>query len=719
MSLPIRLCLFFCVVGLLSSCAAMSPKKKVEQKKIEQNIPKEGSNTIRKISLQKEGNALALFFESLGRVNYTAFKLNSPLRLVFDFNDIEPGDVKTPASLPQSPVKNVKTQYFPATKNMRVELFLEEAIEHEIFRLSDIELKVVLTPKEKKKESAPAVARSTVEKKESVSTDAPKVTVFNLDFMAVPEKKSRVIVHLRGGKPSFTIVKDRKKKKLVLDIENATITGKGAKELDTSQVSPLVKQVKSFQLPGKGAVPGVRVQVDLLSNVGYNIYRDGESLLIDLEKGSEAIPSKAGGGPGASGGSSGLTGRDQPGAGKKAVRQQRVSMDFYEADIVNVLKLIADVSHMNIITGDGVTGKVTMRLVNVPWEQALSVVLKTAKLGMIQEGNIIRVAPLANIIAEKKAETDAKMADIETSVAEEDMEKLSLEILPVNYAKANDMLPHLDKIKGARGNISIDTRTNSLILRDTVNRISSMKTLVQSLDVRTPQVLIEARIVEVNRDFTHTLGIQWGGKTGLTTGVGFPATVGASASVLGGSVGPISASGGTDGTIAATLGSVTGTTSLDLKLSALENESKARILSTPRVVTSDNQPAKISSGSKVPFETVSSSGTQTQFLEVALTLNVTPHVTRDGYVSLDISATKNEIDVNNNILIKEAKTMVLIRDGETTVIGGIYKTTVSDGTTKVPWFSKIPFLGWLFKTETKGDKGEELLIFITPRILKT
>lgn len=239
-------------------------------------------------------------------------------------------------------------------------------------------------------------------------------------------------------------------------------------------------------------------------------------------------------------------------------------------------------------------------------------------------------------------------------------------------------------------------------------------------------MLIEARIVEVNRNFSKELGIEWGGKFNLTTDANFPNTVGVTGSSVGTSVVslPAAAGSGTGGAISATLGSVTGANQLDIRLSALESTGKARILSTPKITASDNKEAVIESGRQIPYATVSAAGTAIQFIDATISLTVTPHITPDNYISMRIVATKNEADFANqvqgtpSIIKKKANTEVLIRDGDTTVIGGLYKTTKQENIAGVPWFMKIPVIGWLFKKKTDKDDGEELLIFITPKIIR-
>ncbi|HWP34466.1 MAG TPA: type IV pilus secretin PilQ, partial [Thermodesulfobacteriota bacterium] len=405
---------------------------------------------------------------------------------------------------------------------------------------------------------------------------------------------------------------------------------------------------------------------------------------------------------------------------------QRISLDFKDADITNILRLIAEISNLNIVAGDDVKGKITLRLVNVPWDQALDIILESQGLGMVRTGNVIRIAPAAKLKAEDEAAIAAK-------AAKQKLEDLTLEIIPVNYASAADMEKQVKPLLSDRGKITVDTRTNSLIVSDVRAPIEQARALVAALDTVTPQVLIEARIVEASLDFTREIGVQWGGTftasaaTGNPTGLNFPATIGVTGGAgnnfavnLPAAIGP-----GSGGGIDFTFGSLTNFLNLDLRLSALERTGKGRVISSPRVTTLDNKEAVIEQGLSIPFETTAQGATTTVFIDANLNLTVTPHVTNDGSINLKIKASKNAPDTSvrgasgaPSISKKEARTEVLIKDGQTTVIGGIYQIDRSDTVAAVPWFHRIPLFGWLFRKTTVVDKKTELLIFITPRIVR-
>jgi type IV pilus assembly protein PilQ len=418
---------------------------------------------------------------------------------------------------------------------------------------------------------------------------------------------------------------------------------------------------------------------------------------------------------------------------------QRISLDFKDADLANVFRILAEVSNLNIITTDDVKGRVSVRLINVPWDQALDIVLKSKALGATHEGNILRIAPLSSLRAEDKARLDSK----------KEVEKLKaslegvIETIPVNYSKASDLKGKITDLLSEGGKVQVDDRTNVIIIRDLRKNVEDVKALVAKLDSATPQVLIEARIVEVDTSFTRELGVQWGGSyksegstqfgaTGIqdTSGAFIPGqTLTNSKDFTASTVPPNYAVNlpaavglGSGGGIA--FGILSDSVRLDLSLSALEASGKGKVVSSPRVVTIDNKEAMIEQGTQIPYSTVSASGTNVQFVDATLSLKVTPHITPEGSVIMKLEAKNDspgETGASGQPAInkKKATTEVLVRDGETAVIGGILQVTRKEDQQAVPWLSKIPILGFFFKHDTTQSSNRELLIFVTPKILKT
>lgn len=422
--------------------------------------------------------------------------------------------------------------------------------------------------------------------------------------------------------------------------------------------------------------------------------------------------------------------REDLAAPKKYVGR-KISLDFQDADISNVLRLLADVSGFNIVIGDDVKGKVTLKLINVPWDQALNIVLKMNNLGQVREGNIIRIATVANITKQQDEEAHVKEAKSKA-------EDLITKVIYVNYAKAEDLAATLKKNLSPRGDITVDERTNTLIIKDIEKDINEVVVLARTLDSRTPQVQIEARIVQADTSFAQSLGVQWGagynsfnsnnviGIQGINTAAGVTQpgfgtfapnfAVNLPANVSGLNAVP---------SVGFNFGRFTqNPINLDLRLSAGELNGLTKTISSPKVTTLDNVKAKIEQGESIPFQTSSSNtGPTTTFVDANLTLEVTPHITPDRSIKMKVKATRNSLGsfsgpAGPSIAKREAATEVLVRDGETTVIGGIFVDESKETETGIPLLSRIPILGWLFKNEAKTDSKNELLIFLTPKIVK-
>lgn len=419
------------------------------------------------------------------------------------------------------------------------------------------------------------------------------------------------------------------------------------------------------------------------------------------------------------------------------MKRKRLTIDLRSADIQNVLRLIAKEGGVNIISGEGVSGSVTMRLRSVPLDQVFLTILQSQGLGFEVRGNVIRVAPQKTLLAEQKARAEAR-------ARAEKLQPLEVFLLPVNYAEAGAMQTQVQSLLSPRGSVSVDERTNTLIIKDLPDNLESIRALVENLDAQVPQVLIEARIVETNDTFDRQLGIQWGGDftfsqgNGNPTGLIFPSVLGVAGGATDGQTPtagtssnpnfavnlPAPAGTGAGGAIGLTMGSVGGAVNLNLRLSALESSGHAKIVSSPRILTLDNTEASISQGTSIPISVVSAAGVQTVFVDATLELSVKPHVTPDGNIQLQISASKNEPDFQNTgargdptIIRKQAETELLIKDGDTTVIGGIYTRNSGSRLSAVPFFHKIPILGNIFKSTSSSERRTELLIFITPRIV--
>jgi type IV pilus assembly protein PilQ len=419
-------------------------------------------------------------------------------------------------------------------------------------------------------------------------------------------------------------------------------------------------------------------------------------------------------------------------AGERRFTGNPVSLDFQGADLRAVLRTFSEISGLNIVIDPAVTGSVDVALRDVPWDQALDIILRANKLGYLVDGTIVRIAPLT-VLSDEESQR-RKLTDEQALAGE-----LRVLTKTLSYAKAEELTPLLTKSAlSQRGTVNFDVRTNTLIITDLPDRLTTATDLINTLDRAQPQVEIEARIVQVNKNFQRQLGVQWGfnGRVdpalGNTTNLAFPnsgALAGAAGGVTGGATGTATAvnlpvSGASSG-VGLRLGSVNGAFNLDVALTALETTGNGRVLSTPRVSTQNNVEAEIKQGTQIPIQTVANNTVTVQFKDAALVLKVTPQITASNTVIMKISLENGQADFSKAvngippINTQSANTSVLVNDGQTTVIGGIYLSTEQYQTDRTPVLGTIPLLGWLFKRDLAKDDSTELLIFITPRITKS
>ena len=398
---------------------------------------------------------------------------------------------------------------------------------------------------------------------------------------------------------------------------------------------------------------------------------------------------------------------------------EKLSLNFQSIEVRSVLQLIADFTDLNLVASDTVQGDITLRLQNVPWDQALDLVLKTKGLDKRKIGNVLLVAPADEIAARERQELESQK-----QIAE--LEPLRRELIQVNYAKASDIAKLFQSVTGSdpaaasvvRGSVTVDDRTNSIIAYQPQTNLDELRRIVAQLDIPVRQVMIEARIVEASVDYSKELGVKWKGVTTL----GDSNFTMSGASGRGGAVNL----GATAATSSIGIGFITDNTILDLELSAMEKSGNGEVVSQPKVVTSDKETAKILKGTEIPYQEASSSGASTtSFKEAALSLEVTPQITPDNRVIMEVKVTKDEPDFSNAlngvppIKKNEVDAKVLVADGETIVIGGVFSNTQTKSTETVPFLGELPYLGRLFRRDIVTDKKNELLIFLTPRILNT
>ncbi len=431
--------------------------------------------------------------------------------------------------------------------------------------------------------------------------------------------------------------------------------------------------------------------------------------------------------------------------------EDRLSLNFQDIEVRSVLQLLADFTGLNLVTSDTVGGRITLRLKNVPWDQALDIILKSKGLSMRRNDNVIMVAPTEEIAAREQLE-------LESQQKIEELAPLRSEFIQVNYAKAADLASLLksseNRLLSERGNVTVDVRTNTLLVQDTASKLEDIRRLLQRLDIPVRQVLIESRIVIANNDFTKALGVRFGATTSASAGSN-------EALIAGGMPGHISSFGIDKGTFMTTttgqpiaagieipagsgnealmvnlpatapsgainflVGKV-GSYLLQLELSAMQSEGKGEVISSPRVITSDQNKATIKQGVEIPYQEATSSGaTSVSFKEAVLKLDVTPHITPDDRIRMDLEINKDSPDFSRSVLgvppldTRKIETTVLVDNGETIVLGGVFERTKTQNREQVPLFGDLPYVGVLFRKTENTDENRELLIFVTPKILK-
>ena len=684
--------------------------------------------------------------------NYNAFKLDAPSRLVLDLWSVDTRYPQKSVTIKNPFIQKMRIGRYPDKLRVVFDSSKSEVPPYQINRIDD---KLIVSFGNVPQPSEPQIfiqekakAPSAADKKKSGKSG----TVTRIDFKQM-DRKSRIII----GTTEEPTYESRMVSKDVFAVElkNAFVPKHLQRPLDTSQFDSAVNTIQIQNVKaGKGN--DVRISVTLKEEVPYETVQEGKTLYVDIgapkkvEVKKEEVKREEGkkeevkAAPEATREEKPLPPAEETsvspaevtaktGEEKKVVEEglphkvytgRKVSLDFKDADIKNILRLIAEVSNLNIITTDDVQGKITMRLVDVPWDQALDVILQSRSLGKSQVGNVLRIAPLDTLKKEEQAVLEDKRA-------KEKLEDLVTELVPINYATGAEIVPQIKSVLSERGDIKVDLRTNTLIVKDIARNVALAKSLVKSLDTKTPQVLIEARIVEASLTFQRELGVSWGlilkGAVGSGTGT-VKGGVNAAGKII--DLPAIARSGagtavGTAGVIEGMLQGIGALELLDIAISAHENKGDVKIISSPKIATLDNKEASIEQGLRIPYLKLTTEGTvTTDFIDANLKLTVTPHVTNDGTIKMNLKVRKDAPDpvitVQGvpSIDKKEAITEVLVNDNGIVVIAGIYTIEKSDGTEGIPLFSKIPMLGWLFKREAKEDKRKDLLIFISPKIVK-
>ena len=569
------------------------------------------------LNTTEEGQSSIISIESTQPVQYTAFKLLNPLRLILDFPKMDKGNLTSRIQVDTGIVNSIRPIHFEVAGVLRLEIVLNQSADYEINK---------------------------------------------------PEK-NKLIVRLRSS---------------------GQVSGQ-----EMAQMSPSMKETAPSSNKKEFYKKSLRGAASLMEEA-----EEAEEVALNEDT---CFPMLFG-------------------------EKEKISLDFQNADVRNLFRIFAEISGFNVILSPEVGGSVNIRMIDVPWNQAMEIILTNSALGReCFGGNIVRVATKVTLAAEDTARLSEKTRAVSERLNERDSEDLVTEVVRVNHADITELSTSLTALKSARKDalITIDTRTNTLILNDLRHHVDDMLETIKILDIPTPQVLIEAKIVEISKSFSQELGISWGL---VNPDPGFPTVTGNNSfdsqflvdlrptvDIAAGNV------AGFDSLIQGFLPGV----ALNVKLEALEESGKGRVISSPRITTADNKEARILSGRQIPYQVNSVEGNSIQFVDAELSLTVIPHVTADNSIYMIIDATKNAADFTEKIdnvptiTTKEMHTEVLVGNGDTTVLAGIYESISTENKKAVPWFSKLPLVGFLFRAFDDKDSISELLVFITPTIVET
>ena len=694
--------------------------------------PAVGPKVLRAVTAGIEGIEINV---TGGVDSFNAFKLTRPDRVVLDLPGVKSGLVAKSTAINKFGVGQARLGVYPDKVRIVFDAAKGSLPPYQVIKSMDV-LKVLFV--EVPGLAAEQAAKETVKEpvkpaiKEKKATAARISAIEAIDFKIVDDY-SQIAIKIDGGCNVGKPVKVAGG--LSLTINNCKIPDKFKRMIDTSAFPGVVKMITPYQVKVKKG-NDARILVKLRQAASSALRQEGDTVYWNIKnpeiaKAPAAVSRPVKRMPEIAQGEKlyqaeqtmTVQERQQSAAlkpgEKKVYTGRRVSLEFSDADIRKILQLIAEVSNLNFLIGDDVSGTISIKLVNVPWDQALEVILNSKGLEKKQVGNIMYIKPSGKFKSEEQEAAEAK------AERERRME-LKTKLFDINYAAVADIAVQFDKLKSERGNISQDTRTNRVIVTDIDDRLEKMASLLKALDIAEKQVMIEARIVEAQSNFTRDLGVSWGihwsDPTGTVLGmqkvdVGF-----GGATTAPPAAGAFGAPGGAAGF---TFGKLGVNAQVDLRLSASAAIGQTKTISSPKVLTLNNKTAKISKGTQIPYQTTSAEGTTTIFVEAALTLEVTPHIAADGTITMKIKATNDQpgASLSNSdtagppISKQEATTEVQVLNGETVVIGGIYTDSDALNDSGVPFLMDIPLFGWLFKSNHANKEKDELLIFITPKLV--
>lgn len=650
----------------------------------------------------------------------SSFTINDPARIVLDFPGVRSGLSENQQNINQGTAQRVTV--LEGSDRTRAAINLTRVVPYTIRRQGNNILLTLQTGG-----SVAPSSRSTRRAPSAPVSGTPQLG--DIDFRRGAQGEGLIEITLND--PSITVDVRQQGNDIVADFIGAQLPQGRERRLDVTDFATPVTQIDAFNRNG-----GARVVVKRSGDSEYLAYQTDNRYTIEV---SPAIEEK-----------------QEELDGQKVYTGELLSLNFQDIEVRAVLQILADFTGLNIVVSDSVQGNLTLRLQNVPWDQALDIILETKGLTKKQNGNVIYIAPTEEVAARQKIELEAVQQ-------RQQLESLRTETIQVNYAKADDLAKLIKESGGGeesssllspRGQISADPRSNILLVQDIPSKIAEIRDLVTVLDTPVRQVQIDSRIVIASDNFTRDLGVRWGFSAVRRTGdyglASIAGTANANDAIIGQAIGNLQQTGQpfpvTPGALADRLGvdfAATGGNAganparfalailgqdflVDLELSALQAEGQGEILSNPRVITASNQEATINQGRQIPFNKVDEAGnTTTEFVDALLEMKVTPQITPDGRVIMDLAIKRDEpdfsvtgVDGQPSIQKRTVETQVLVDDGETVVLGGVFEQVSNDNVDKVPFLGDIPGLGVLFRRNLKENNKLELLIFVTPQIIQ-
>jgi len=726
------------------------------------------SPRIEAITISSSGDEMTVVkITNTRSVPYTTFKLIDPLRVVLDISGVPGGELPLLTPVNDGNVIGIHLEQGTSDdKTTRVVVGLARDLDYEVAE-RDNSIRLMLSPKsvpeEISEQSGTDMATGAKETEDAGESEQeatepriffePRATDLNqilgIDFTMLQHGKSRLTV-TTDRKASYNLER-KTPKTLLLTLEQTIIPPLLLRRLDSTHFEGAVDRVTSGY---SSTDKRLSLAISLRDIVPFHVDQSDSGIridfgptpvkhpekkivpvkLVELEKVSSADTGVKREAPKVSKRESTRI----PGLGTGKYKGASMTMDFVNADVTNILRLIGEVSNLNIIWGPDVKGMVSMRLKNVPWDQALDLLLANNDLGMRRQGNVIWITTKKNIQqieaeerkriqeAEERLESERKRRLAEQEQAKK-LEPLITEYFPLDFSEADEINKHI--FLSERGSVRVDKRTNTIIMKDIATNIEEARKIIKRFDMPVKQIMIEARIVDAGTDFIRDLGIQWTQDTSYQyrtdTSVDFleqdltgDTAITAGEALYGGAFStnvPEGWAPNIDMIVGSLTGNALGFLSLDARLALAETESQVKIISAPKVIASNGQEATISRGDVIIIP--ATENVESTTLDATLSLTVTPTVSYNDYITLAVDVTDDQAPTTSRVLKKAVTTTLIVKSGDTVVIGGIYKEETGESEAGIPYLRKIPFLGWLFKAQQKSSKKSELLIFLTPTVL--